>query len=208
MWIIFWVSLLFITFIISLRYSILNIDQIKYEGLIIVFTKYTMLAVAYFASWIFIQIMFFKYLKNIELQNLRIQEVNTLLDEKVTLINDQNTILDYQSQELVRLQEEIGAFNNELELKVRERTSELEKQTEALNRYGFVNSKLVRGPIELMIREKSLGANSSDLNMELLNSIIQDLDSITYAISDVLNLQNIEGIKEVEKMIKNRYSEK
>ncbi|MTI40252.1 hypothetical protein E1140_12155 [Fulvivirga lutimaris] len=167
-----------------------------------------MLAVAYFASWIFIQIMFFKYLKNIELQNLRIQEVNTLLDEKVTLINDQNTILDYQSQELVRLQEEIGAFNNELELKVRERTSELEKQTEALNRYGFVNSKLVRGPIELMIREKSLGANSSDLNMELLNSIIQDLDSITYAISDVLNLQNIEGIKEVEKMIKNRYSEK
>jgi hypothetical protein len=206
LWIVFWVVILFVTFMISVKYSILNMDKVKYQGLIVVFTQYTMLAVAYFSSWIFIQIMFFRYLKNIEVQNVRIQEVNTLLDENVSMINDQNTVLDHQSRELIRLQDEIGSLNDKLELVVRERTAELEKQTEALNKYGFVNSQLVRGPIELIVKDKSLDFNGTDLNLELLNSIMQDLDSITYAISDVLNLQNLEGIKEVEKMIQIRYS--
>ncbi len=204
-WIASWVAILVVTFWISINYTLTQIDIIKYSGLLIVFKNYTMLAVAFIVSWLFIQIMFYKYLKNIATQQKRIMEVNTTLDEKVLFINEQNSALDEQSNELMKLQEQIITLNNELEFKVKQRTKELEIQTEALNKYGFVNSNLVRGPIESILKSGNIDISSTLDDIESLNSIMQDLDAITKAISDVLNMQNMEGIKAVEDMIKSKY---
>lgn len=204
-WVIIWQVILLTTFFLAINQSISNMDPVRNEGLIIVFTDYTMLAAAYFACWIFVQIMFYKYLQNIGFQSKRIIEVNLNLEETVSQIGDQSKELDEQSEELRKLQEEISKLNNELENKVLQRTAELEIQTNALNKYGFVNSNLVRGPIEYVIDNAIVDLEHENLDIESLKSVMQDLDAITVAISDVLNLKNIEGIKEVEKMIKEKY---
>ena len=203
-WIGGWLIVLIGTFLLAINYSIERVDKDTYDGLIIVFTDYTMLQVAFFASWLFIQIMFYRYLQRIQQQKERISAVNNNLDEKLQVIDKQNTVLDRQSNELMKLQEEIGSLNNKLESIIKERTAELELQTEALNKYGFVNSRLVRGPIESILENER--QDESNLDIDYLKSIMIDLDTITVAISDVLNLENLDNIKRVEKMIKKKYA--
>lgn len=203
-WIGGWLVVLLGTFLLAINYSISMVDKTVYDGLIVVFTDYVMLQVTFFASWLFIQIMFYRYLKKIQQQKSRIDQVNSNLDEKLQVIDQENQTLDRQSGELMKLQKEIGLLNNKLELIIRDRTAELQLQTEALNRYGFVNSRLVRGPIESILENHSF--KRSELDIEYLKSIMQDLDTITMAISDVLNLENLENIKNVERLIKSKYS--
>lgn len=52
-----------------------------------------------------------------------------------------------KNQELQQQQQEIKAINENLELKVKERTQSLEKRNSQLQEYTYVNSHLLRGPL-------------------------------------------------------------
>jgi len=105
------------------------------------------------------------------------------------------------SKELIEKQkEELNALNQNLEVLVSERTSELEGQNEKLRQHAFFNAHLLRGPfcrVQGLIQLQDLAGGDSNDNSEIklkLNESLEELDSRIREIQKLVepNEKNIE----------------
>ncbi len=91
-------------------------------------------------------------------KNDKVDKVNDELKEKIHEISQQNELLNFQqleifekSQELIKQKKEIQLINESLELRVQERTSNLESKNRQLAEYAFINSHVLRAPVSTML---------------------------------------------------------
>jgi GAF domain-containing protein len=86
---------------------------------------------------------------------------------------------------------EITQMNEVLEMRVEERTRELEKQNRQLVEYAFINSHLLRGPLSRILGLINLIEHDKHLNEEniidLLRQSGDELDGVIRKISDTLH---------------------
>jgi hypothetical protein len=94
--------------------------------------------------------------------------------------------LEYEHQ-IKDQSRKIGQMNEALELKVKQRTEELEKQNHALREYAFINSHMLRGPLSRvlgLINILAMNKSHDDANvLELLRKSSDELDQIVRKIT-------------------------
>lgn len=97
----------------------------------------------------------------------------------------------------------IAHMNEVLEVRVKERTEELETQNKRLAEYAFINSHLLRGPVSRVLGLINLIDNDKTLKeselIDLLRRSGSELDEIVKKITEALNDGNYLSIEELRK---------
>ena len=95
------------------------------------------------------------------------------------------------NEEIKSQAKEIRAINENLELLVKKRTSELERQNKALEEYAFINAHKVRGPVASilglinLLSKHNLPPESTEILTHLSRSAIS-LDAIVHTVTKVI----------------------
>ena len=85
--------------------------------------------------------------KNKEILAERNHELSELKEE----IENKNEELNTQNEEISKINDELTQLNENLEVRIKERTRDLEKRNEQLTEYAFINAHLLRAPVARVI---------------------------------------------------------
>ncbi len=113
-------------------------------------------------------------------------ETHALLQQ----IQIQNIELVENRHEIDSMNEELNSINEKLELKVRERTEELEMQYKILTEYAFINSHQLRAPLSRILGLSQLvSKNLKDkTDIELINALISSTNELDLIINQISKL--------------------
>lgn len=202
-WILAWLIILTGTFPVTTLGALQKLDDDRYMLIMSIVENEPMLIISFLGCWIFLQVAFYRYHGANLNQKENISKANSKLRKKMALAKLQNNKLDNQKQKLISLQNDIQAINDGLEEKVKERTFLLENQRVQLEKYGFINTRLVRLPVKSVtdMSEEEISAT-----MKSIQEIVDDLDAITLATSELLNEKNYDPITAIETSIKLKYT--
>ncbi|MTI40253.1 coiled-coil domain-containing protein [Fulvivirga lutimaris] len=207
-----WMLLIFSTVVINLiyQYSIANQSEHKF---FVIFENHPMTIIGFFSAILFLVISFFNYRRYNSTQYDVILELNKSLNDKLIEIYQKGNEKETQNEELKSIQEELLAIKEGLEEKVRERTEELKEQQKEIIRYGFMNSHILRAPIArikgLMDIAQKLKEGSERGNiLELIRESIRELDNTSQSINEIINKQNKDQLKIIERKVEQLYGGK
>lgn len=120
----------------------------------------------YFISAVMVIVLGYGFIK---FRERRLQEDNRILEQKVEErtfeIQRQKEEIQAQNEEILSQAEEIKGINENLEMIVKERTSELERKNKALEEYAFINAHQLRAPLASILGLINL-INKSELGNE------------------------------------------
>ncbi|MEO1054435.1 MAG: hypothetical protein AAFX87_27605 [Bacteroidota bacterium] len=210
MWIFGWLAVMTMTFVYGLSTTLNQLHALGYEELGSIFKIEPMLIFAHLGSLVFLQFVIYNYQKNQQLQKEEIEHANQALKENLELINAQKDSLQEQKEELFLLQEELSATNDQLELKVRQRTEQLEQQNELLIQYGFMNSHLLRAPIATLkglfyVYKSSQNRQEKEEIQIRIEQVIHDLDNISMSIKEMLDKEESGKMEKIKERVRQIY---
>jgi len=94
---------------------------------------------------------------------------------------------------LIEKQEEITLINQSLEVRVKQRTEELEKQNSQLAEYAYINSHLLRAPLSRLlglvnlVRYSEIAGSEREQVIRQIHMAGQELDGVIAKINEALN---------------------
>jgi signal transduction histidine kinase len=106
-------------------------------------------------------------------------------------VQRQNDEIQAQNEEIMAQAEEIKGINENLELLVQERTTELERKNKALEEYAFINAHKLRSPVASilglinLISKTHLDDDGKEINKRLKQSA-EELDDIVRSITKAI----------------------
>jgi signal transduction histidine kinase len=119
----------------------------------------------------------------------KLKKYSTSLEE---LVSERTNELKITVDELHQANEELTSMNDGLDLKVKDRTKELEERNYQLTEYAFINSHLLRAPLARilgltdLIRLESTDPKTKELMDKMFNSC-EELDEIIKLMSTQLS---------------------
>ncbi len=119
----------------------------------------------------------------------KLKKYSTSLEE---LVSERTNELTITIDELHQANEELTSMNDGLDLKVKDRTKELEERNYQLTEYAFINSHLLRAPLARilgltdLIRLESTDPKTKELMDKMFNSC-EELDEIIKLMSTQLS---------------------
>ncbi|MBT1701694.1 ligand-binding sensor domain-containing protein [Chryseosolibacter indicus] len=131
----------------------------------------------------------------IKFRERKLRYDNLILEAKVqrrTLeIQRQSEEIQAQNEEILAQAEEINGINENLEQIVRERTADLERKTQALEEYAFINAHKLRSPVASILGLANLLSKTKldDEGLEINRRLTQkteELDTIVRSITKAL----------------------
>lgn len=144
------------------------------------------------------------YYKNLRIKSLLL-EISEQNRELVTKTHEVETM----NEELNALNEKLQTINDTLEMRVEERTRQLEIQNQQLREYAFINAHLLRAPlarIRGLLYLMTCDPNETK-NNELIDTLIREaneLDIITTKISDILYDGNNLTREDIQRVLANK----
>jgi signal transduction histidine kinase len=106
-------------------------------------------------------------------------------------IQRQNDEIQAQNEEIMAQAEEIKGINENLEMLVHQRTSEIELKNKALEEYAFINAHKLRSPVASilglvnLISRTNLDSEGKEINKRLQQSA-DELDEIVRSITKAI----------------------
>lgn len=154
------------------------------EKQIIIQRLLTIIFVVGFVSMIFLAWIYYRNFKRNKESNIALTALNSEIE-------NQKSVLKSQADELQTL-------NNQLEVKVNERTEELKakyielkSKNEKLSEYAFINSHLLRAPLsKIMAISELLSRGDYEIDRELNEALIsssKELDDIIHEIAQLVS---------------------
>lgn len=203
---------MFINFVYSFNYILGRIEGSEDNHFTEMFRLDPMLVVAHIGSLIFLQCIIYSYRKTNQKQQNAIEEMNDTLSSNINTVNIQRDQLLEQNEEMIQLQEELKSTNEQLELKVRQRTEELEEQNKLLVQYGFMNSHILRAPIATLkglYEVSKMTKEPKDLKQvqKHIERTIQELERASKSLNEVIAKKDPILLKEIEDRIKQIYGD-
>lgn len=122
-------------------------------------------------------------IKNKELSNLKFQ------------IENKNEELSLQNKKISEINDKLRHLNENLEVRITERTQDIEQRNIQLSEYAFINSHLLRAPVARIIGllnlfSKTKSESKRDEIMEHLKQSGSDLDDVVSKINLALDEEN------------------
>lgn len=126
--------------------------------------------------------------KNKDVLAERNHELSILKEE----IEDKNEELNAQNEEIRKVNDQLTQLNANLEVRIKERTQDLEKRNEQLMEYAYINAHLLRAPVARVIGLLNLldktSANAKRMEIaEHLKKAGADLEEVVGQISETLD---------------------
>ncbi|UZR98712.1 hypothetical protein [Chondrinema litorale] len=118
------------------------------------------------------------------------------IGEDITSLVNQQREIEKSNKILQAQKEKINAINNSLEIRVKERTDELEKRNAQLEEYAFINAHILRAPVSSisglinLLHYETLPIKETDLFKHLLTSV-DNLNEVVQQINTAIE-QNTE----------------
>ena len=124
------------------------------------------------------------------------QKLKSHLEFVEELVKERTKELDQAIEELNSVNEELVTMNDSLDLKVRERTKELENKNVQLSGYAFVNSHLLRAPLARILGlsqviRTELTSFEDHQMLEMFSKSCEELDEIVKLLSKYLSEESV-----------------
>ena len=109
------------------------------------------------------------------------------IGEDITSLVNQRKEIEKSNQILQAQKEEINAINNSLEIRVKERTDELEKRNAQLEEYAFINAHILGAPVSSISGLINLlrYENLSDKENELFKHLLTASDKLNEVVKQI-----------------------
>jgi hypothetical protein len=147
----------------------------------------------YILYWLLFNLLTYYLLHVVESYINGLSEANTLINSQREELSERNNELKQAVTSLEQVNKRVADLNKNLEIKVWERTKELEIKNEQLVHYAYMNAHKLRGPfcrVKGLVLLKGLVSKSHTEEEHLINKLLleslEELDNVTNKIQNAV----------------------
>jgi signal transduction histidine kinase len=151
----------------------------------------------YILYWLLFNLLMFYLLHVIESFINGLSDANTLIRNQREELSERNDELKQAVVSLEQVNKRVADLNKNLEIKVWERTRELEIKNEQLVHYAYMNAHKLRGPfcrVKGLVLLKGLVSKSHTDEEQLINKLLleslEELDNVTNKIQNTVGVSD------------------